>query len=174
VRVISATHWPLGRFVSTDRFRHDLFYRISGILLALPPLRERPKDLRSLIASEIRLASRTEGKTIAGLAKDAADRLLAYTWPGNLRQLKTVIQTAVALTPAEVIPAEAILLNEVGVSVRDGFSLDAAEQRHIHDVLARVGGNKRHAARVLGVSRSTLDRKLVASDARPRNETTAP
>ena len=174
VRVISATHWPLEKFVSTDRFRHDLFYRISGIVLSLPPLRARPHDLRSLIASEIRLASRTEGKTIAGLAKDAADRLFAYTWPGNLRQLKTVIQTAVALTPTEVIPAEAILLNEVG-EAPSAFSLDAAEQRHIHDVLARVGGNKRQAARVLGVSRSTLDRKLsVAPASWPRNETTAP
>jgi len=168
VRVISATHWPLGTFVASDRFRNDLFYRISGIVLALAPLRERPHDLRSLIASEIRLASRREGKTITGLVKEATERLLAYPWPGNLRQLKTVIQTAVALTSGDVIPAEAILLNDVAggsapsAPTRDTLALCAAEHRHIRDVLTRVGGNKRQAARVLGISRSTLDRKLDA------------
>ena len=166
VRVISATHWPLGTFVASDRFRSDLFYRISGIVLALPPIRQRPHDLRSLIASEIRLVSRREGKAITGLAKEATERLLAYSWPGNLRQLKTVIETAVALTSGDVIPSETILLNDVAGSVetagaRDTLALGAAEHRHVCEVLARMGGNKRQAARVLGIARSTLDRKLV-------------
>jgi transcriptional regulator with GAF, ATPase, and Fis domain len=98
VRVISATHWPLDRFVASERFRKDLFYRVSGITLSIPPLRDRPGDLRALIASEITLAAQKEGKSVTGLDRIAADRLLSYSWPGNLRELKTVVHTAVALS----------------------------------------------------------------------------
>ena len=170
VRVVSATHWPLDSFVESGRFRRDLFYRISGILLVLPPLRERAQDLRALIASEIEAASRREEKPIAGLAQPAADMLLSYSWPGNLRELKTVIQTAVALTTGDVIPAAAILLHrettaDPAPSTGDGnMTLAAAERRHIRRVLAAVRGNKRQASRVLGISRSTLDRKLGESE----------
>ncbi|MGH7390644.1 MAG: sigma-54 interaction domain-containing protein [Candidatus Rokuibacteriota bacterium] len=166
VRLVSATHWPLARFVETERFRKDLFYRISGITLTLPPLRERPNDLRALIASEVRVAGAGEGKAITGLAKEAADLLLSYAWPGNLRELKTVVQTAVALTSADVIRPEAILLHRdlvprlPAAAVDGDASLAAAERRHIGQVLASVGGNKRRAAKLLGISRSTLDRKL--------------
>jgi transcriptional regulator with PAS, ATPase and Fis domain len=166
VRVVSATHWPLAKFVESERFRKDLFFRISGIVLTLPPLCERPHDLRSLIGSEIDAASRREGKPIAGLAQEAADLLLSYTWPGNLRELKTVIQTAVALTTDDTIGVEAIVLHRELTAARPASAVDgnitlaAAERRHIRRVLASVGGNKRKAARVLGISRSTLDRKL--------------
>jgi two-component system, NtrC family, response regulator HydG len=166
VRLVSATHWPLARFVETERFRKDLFYRISGITLTLPPLRERPNDLRALIASEIRVAGGKEGKDITGLTKEAADLLFSYAWPGNLRELKTAIQTAVALTTGDVIRPEAILLHRALVPLASASSVDgdttlaAAERRHINRVLASVGGNKRRAARMLGISRSTLDRKL--------------
>jgi two-component system response regulator HydG len=164
VRVVSATHWPLERFVASERFRKDLFYRVSGITLAIPPLRERPSDLRALIASEITLASQKEGKTVAGMDRRAADQLLSYAWPGNLRELKTVIHTAVALSPGEIIPPEAILLAPLPAeAAADGnLTLRVMEQRHIRRVLAAMGGNKRRAARALDVSRSTLDRKLGA------------
>ena len=173
VRLVSATHWPLARLVAGDRLRKDLFYRISGITLTLPPLRERPHDLRALIAAEVLLASRKEGKTVVGFDQPAVDLLLGYLWPGNLRELSRVVHTAVALSPGEVIPTEAIVLTPLEVeslpvtsamsaatASDGGLSLRAVERRHIGDVLARVGGNKRHAARVLGLSRSTLDRKL--------------
>jgi len=165
VRVISATHWPLDRFVAADRFRKDLFYRIAGITLAVPPLRERPQDLRALIASEIELACRKEAKRVTGLAREAAERLLSYSWPGNLRELSRVIHTAVALSPGEIIPPDVILLTPVvglapETAAAGDLRLEAAEQRHIARVLAQMGGNKRRAARALGISRSTLDRKL--------------
>jgi len=166
VRVVSATHWSLAKFVESERFRKDLFYRISGIVLALPPLRERPHDLRSLIGSEIDAASRREGKPIAGLAQEAADALLSYAWPGNLRELKTVIQTAVALATADTIGVDTIVLHRELTGGRSAAPVDgditlaAAERRHIRRILVSVGGNKRKAARILGISRSTLDRKL--------------
>ena len=179
VRLISATHLPIGRYLATDHFRKDLFYRISGITLRLPPLCERPRDLRTIMATAIAAASRAQDKSIVGLSREAADRLLEYPWPGNLRQLQRVIHTAVAITEGDIIEPDAILLETSVEEVRagdgappgsaagsgalaadDDLSLRAAEARHIHQVLDRFRGNKRRTARALGLSRSTLDRKL--------------
>ncbi len=177
VRLISATHLPITRYKETEHFRKDLFYRISGITLRLPPLRERPNDLRSLMGAEIAAASQAADKAIVGLSRSAADRLLAYEWPGNLRELKRVIDTAVAITDGEIVEDEAILLQaaEEGIDTPPApramppapaagdLSLRSAERNHIQAVLARYGGNKRQAARALGLARSTLDRKLTQS-----------
>ena len=181
VRLVSATHLPLATYLALDHFRKDLFYRISGITLRLPPLRERPKDLRSIVAAAIQAASLRQKKEIVGLSRAAADRLFTYHWPGNLRQLQRVLHTAVALAASEVIGPDDLLIEtsteEVhgadavappaspvhgnGTAPSDGdLSLAAAEYRHIHDVLDHFRGNKRRTARALGVSRSTLDRKL--------------
>jgi two-component system, NtrC family, response regulator HydG len=178
VRLISATHLPITRFLHTDTFRKDLFYRISGITLRVPALRDRPNDLRSLMAAEIAAASAAQEKAIVGLSRAAADRLLAYHWPGNLRELKRVIDTAVAITDGDVIEVDALLIDsgagpdEPGgskaappaPSIPEGdLSLASAERRHILAVLEQCGGNKRRAARLLGLARSTLDRKLAQS-----------
>jgi len=180
VRLISATHLPIARYLATDHFRKDLFYRISGITLRLPPLCERPKDLRTIMAAAIAAASRAQDKSIVGLSREAADQLLQYPWPGNLRQLQRVIHTAVAITEGDIIEPDAILLETSVEEVRadhatvpaaaagngtlptadDDLSLRAAEARHIHQVLDHFRGNKRRTARALGLSRSTLDRKL--------------
>lgn len=173
VRLISATHLPLKRFVESDQFRKDLFYRISAITISIPALRERPADLRSLVAAEIAHAGRVHGKRIIGVSRTAADLLFSYDWPGNLRELKQVLHSAVAISSGNVILSRAILLErpeasraprdllpgELAQSGRD-LSLRSAELRHIRDVLHQMGGNKRRAAQALGVSRATLDRKL--------------
>jgi len=174
VRVVSATHLPIRRFIETDHFRRDLFYRISGLTITVPPLRDRPTDLRALIGTEIAAAARAQGKPIVGLNRHAAEKLFAHSWPGNLRELQRVIHTAVAMTTGDVISPQAILLESEmpaaaasppSVSAKAGndsadLSLRGAESRHIVEVLARMSGCKRRAARALGVSRSTLDRKL--------------
>jgi transcriptional regulator with PAS, ATPase and Fis domain len=188
VRLISATHLPIHRFIGSDHFRRDLFYRISGITIHLPPLRDRPNDLRALIAAEIATASRQQGRSISALSKLAAQRLLAHRWPGNLRELRQVLHTAVALTEGTTIQSEAILLGADEIppvadgqgtvraeqthaeptvpslsadgGSREDLQLRSVELRHIHRVLEMTGGNKRRAARILGLSRSTLDRKL--------------
>jgi transcriptional regulator with PAS, ATPase and Fis domain len=175
VRLLSATHLPIARFLETDHFRKDLFYRVSGITLRVPPLRERPKDLRSLVAKEISAASAAMGRQIEGLSRAAADRLMSHPWPGNLRELKRVIHTAVAITEGSIIEEDAILLEATpegatgppslnaepnGFDLDGDLSLRAAESRHIRSVLHQFRGNKRRAARALGLSRSTLDRKL--------------
>jgi len=179
VRLISATHLPLQQLIGAGRFRRDLFYRISGITVTIPALRARPRDLPLLIANEIAAASRRLGKQIKGLDSVASERLIAYPWPGNLRELSRVIHTAVALTRTEIIPAEALLTQESfstftldqaetlpptasAAGKGDNHqSLQVAERQHILRILDQVGGNKRRAAKALGISRSTLDRKLV-------------
>ena len=190
VRLISATHFPLRRFIGTDQFRKDLFYRISGITITIPPLRERPSDLPVLITSELATASRKQRKSIVGLDKRAAELLFSYHWPGNLRELQKVIHAAVAMMPGDVISPDVLVLeardashvsDALGTGQRPGGSngdlralnaefrtpggeqdlrLKTLEQRHIRGVLERMGGNKRRAAKALGLSRSTLDRKL--------------
>jgi two-component system response regulator HydG len=177
VRLISATNHPLAAAAGRNGFREDLFYRIAGITLTVPSLRERPKDLPTLLVDEIARASRRNGTSIVGLDREAADRLLTYAWPGNLRELSKVVHAAVALTTGDVIGVEQLLLAgdappagpfAVPEPVGSGFSrtsgadrsLRAAVQRHIASVLEQVGGNKRRAARELGVSRATLERKL--------------
>jgi len=165
---MSATHYAIAGD-SGGRFRQDLFFRISGITLTVPSLRERPNDLPALLAAEIARASEHQGKAILGLDRDAADRLLAYPWPGNLRELATVVGTAVALATGDVISSEHLLLGADAAPTRElstppvpgrGRRLKDAMHRHIAQVLEEVGGNKRRAARELGVSRATLDRKL--------------
>ena len=178
VRLISATHLPIRRFIGTDHFRRDLFYRISGLTITVPPLRDRPTDLRALIGTEISAAARAQGKHIVGLNRQAAEKLFAHRWPGNLRELQRVIHTAVAMTTGDVISPHVIMLESdlpsaaaptpslstttvtPSASEAADLSLRSVESRHIVDVLARMGGCKRRAARALGVSRSTLDRKL--------------
>jgi len=141
--------------------------------VTIPPLRDRPADLRALIAAEITLASRSQGKRIVGMSEGVLEILLAHTWPGNLRELNRVICAAVAMTETDVIPAEAILLQngngpraprsgETPKAARGelDLTLKTAEHHHIRAVLERFAGSKRRAAHALGISRSTLDRKL--------------
>ena len=120
------------------------------------------------------MAARKQNRSITGLSTAAADLLFSYPWPGNLRELNRVIHVAVALTAGDVIGPEAVILNggppaapvakariESPVS-GDEARLTAVERRHIRRVLEKLGGNKAQAAKALGISRSTLDRKLAA------------
>ena len=177
VRLLSATHHPLTAG-NAGRLRQDLFFRISGFTLTLPPLRERPNDLQALLAAEIARASARQGKAIVGLDRAAAERLLAHPWPGNLRELATVVHAAVALAPGEVIgeahlvlesPPPSAAVPRTASPAAHGRSLREAVHRHIARVLEEVGGNKRRAARELGVSRATLDRKLLEARGPARN-----
>lgn len=183
VRLISATHLSLEQYTASEKFRKDLLFRLSGITLTLPPLRERPRDLASLLAAEIQTSASQLRKPIVGVTNSAMQRLLTHSWPGNLRELNRVINVAVALSRSDVITEDALILappttappatvptfgktetagNETtnDKTNDEELNLKNVEQQHIHRVLARMGGNKRQAAQALGISRSTLDRKL--------------
>jgi len=173
VRVLSATHHPAAALVRERMLREDLFHRINGVTILVPPLRARPKDLPALVANEIARASQTQGKSILGLDRAAADRLFAYDWPGNLRELAKVVHAAVALTTESIIPVTALLFqtelesdpdrrpdDTARVASAGSLRLRDAVHAHIRFVLHHTTGNKRRAARELGIARETLERKL--------------
>ena len=173
VRVLSATHHPAEALVRDKRLREDLFHRINGVTILVPPLRARPKDLPGLVANEIARASQMQGRSILGLDRAAAARLFAYEWPGNLRELAKVVHAAVALTTGSIIPATALLFqselesgpepstdDSARVAPARSLRLRDAVHSHIRLVLHHTKGNKRRAARELGIGRETLERKL--------------
>ncbi len=170
VRLISATRHALARFANTEQFRSDLFYRLAGLTVTLPPLRERPNDLRELVAASIRRAAHAQGRAISGLSQKAADALFSYHWPGNLRELDLVIHAAIAMTEGSVIEELSVPIQNDGVSgappsaarpaPATDLSLRTVEQNHIRRVLRELSGNKTRAARALGISRARLERKL--------------
>ncbi|HUF27498.1 MAG TPA: sigma-54 dependent transcriptional regulator [Gemmatimonadaceae bacterium] len=168
VRVIAATNLELERAVRAQRFRADLFYRLAVLPLTLPPLRERGRDeIADLAFSILTELRRRHGRGPTRIASAALAVILRHPWPGNIRQLRNVLERVVLLAgeaeelrpehlPAELrgdIPAPAL-------SDDGDLSLVAAERQHIARVLARCGGNRLQAARVLGITRSTLYKRL--------------
>ena len=104
VRVVAATNRNLGEAVRAGAFRQDLYYRLKGVTLYLPPLRERSDDIPILVHHFIRLANRANRKSVRGIEADALQRLQEHTWPGNIRELKNLVETLVVLTPGQRIP----------------------------------------------------------------------
>ena len=170
VRVISATNQDLEQRIEENEFREDLFYRINVLQLVLPPLRSRGTDVVALANVFLDRFSKEAGKAIQGIAENAAAKLLAYNWPGNVRQLRNVIERAVALARLDTITIddlpEKILEHRDDRLIVGGHdpdeltSLEDVERRYILHVLKAVDGNKTVAAKTLGLDRKTLYRKL--------------
>ena len=171
VRVIAASHRDLDEAVAAGRFRSDLYYRLNVIQLELPPLRQRGDDILLLAMKFIQQISRRFNKSVAGLAQPAAACLLTYPWPGNVRELRNTIERAVALTLHDTITVADLpdaIRHPAGdppvpANLFDGqtiLTLEQMEQRYIRQVLQQLDGNRTLAARLLGVDRKTLYRKL--------------
>ncbi|MBL8614626.1 MAG: sigma-54-dependent Fis family transcriptional regulator [Deltaproteobacteria bacterium] len=171
VRLIAATHRDLAAAVDAGTFRRDLYYRLAVLELEVPPLRERGRDVLLLAQTFIDQFAKESGRPIRGLHPEAAARLLAWGWPGNVRELRNVIEHAVLVCRGtEVAPADlpdrlrALPAAPPPLRSADAepelLPLDVIEKRHILGVLRALGGNKAQAARVLGVGRKTLYRKL--------------
>ncbi|KAB2958596.1 MAG: AAA domain-containing protein, partial [Thermoanaerobaculia bacterium] len=163
VRVVAATHHDLERLVADGRFREDLYYRVRGVELELPPLRERREDVPHLMRHFVEEFCRREGIRTPQVAKDALALLLDYDYPGNVRELQNLIEGAVSLSDGSV---DAALLRPLMGSAAAGpaagpeaLDLAAVERRHIQRVLQLVQGNKSAAARLLGLDRRTLLRR---------------
>jgi two-component system response regulator HydG len=169
VRVISTTNRDLEYAVEEKLFREDLFFRINVIQIDLPPLRERGTDILLLAQHFIeQFATRTD-KRVSGISNAAAEKLLDYAWPGNVRELRNAMERAVALTQYENLVVEDLPEKIrsycgtemiIGSNASELVSMEETERRYILHVLKAVGGNKAHAARVLGFDRKTLYRKL--------------
>lgn len=163
VRVIAATNRALADEVKAGRFREDLFYRLNVIGVTLPGLRDRPADLARFAESYWRFFAARLGKKITGLAPAVSVAFAAYRWPGNLRELRNVIERAVILASGETIelvdlPDEFGTPPDAAIAVGARVTLDALETEHIRRILASAR-NLDEAARTLGIDPATLYRK---------------
>jgi len=192
VRVISATHRDLTARVESGEFRRDLFYRLNVFPIEVPPLRNRRADLPMLVAHLLRQTAAKLGRASIDIDRDAIDVLASYDWPGNIRELRNVLERASVLTRpgvpisgadlaahirpgsafAPVTPPSVADEAEPPEALRDARGV--FEARHIRWVLERHGGNVSQAARVLGISRSFLHQKMKEHGIRIPNGTSAP
>jgi DNA-binding NtrC family response regulator len=158
VRVVAATNRDLRAEVAAHRFRQDLYYRLQVVELSLPPLRERVEDIPVLVEHFIGLLAPYLGLPRLEPDERTLARMAAYDWPGNVRELKNLVERSLILGWFDLGPEPD---TAAGVFTGEG-SLEAVERRHILAVLAGCDGNKSEAARRLGISRKTLDRKCQA------------
>ncbi|MGV3483160.1 MAG: sigma 54-interacting transcriptional regulator [Planctomycetaceae bacterium] len=164
VRVIAATNRDLAEFVRERRFREDLFYRLSVFELLVPPLRDREEDIDLLIQHFFDHFRVEHHRLNLGLSKAARERLLRYPWPGNVRQLRNVIDSAVVMADdPEILPSD-LGLHDAGLGELDTLRIDQWERRLIHKALERTGGSVPEAAELLGISRATAYRKIAEYD----------
>ena len=199
VRIVAATHRDLAAMVERGEFREDLYYRLSGVTVTLPPLRERPSEIVPLALLFLARAARTMKRSSWMLHADAAAALLEHTWPGNVRELRNVITRAAALCNETTLRREHLVFGPkplphlVALPRQEPSSpppppvvpaaadepmdvrceVRAFERERIITALRRTGGNQTQAAKLLGVSRRTLTNKLNAHGLpRPRKGAT--
>jgi DNA-binding NtrC family response regulator len=171
-RLVTATNRDLAEEVREKRFREDLYYRINVVTLKLPALRDRGADVVELAAHFLAQIGKRTGKPILKLSSGAAEKLLAYAWPGNVRELENCMERAAVMARFDAITVADLPDDVRGRAPRrlepggeldpdaEGLTVSELERRHIGRVLARVGDNKTRAARILGMDRRTLYRKL--------------
>jgi len=179
VRVISATNCDLAKRVEEKKFRQDLYFRIKGVSITLPPLRSRPQDIPELFGFFLKEVCSELGRNISRITEAAMSILQGYDWPGNIRQLRNCIRTMVVMCEGDTldvidIPPEINKIKQiegqvvpyarqvVGVQLPDmsDMSLEELEQMHIRSVLEKTEGNRSEAAKILKIGERTLYRKI--------------
>ncbi|MHB8971622.1 MAG: sigma-54-dependent transcriptional regulator [Pirellulaceae bacterium] len=170
VRILTATNRDLETAVEEGRFREDLYFRINVIQVEVPLLRARGGDILELAQHFVNGFAVRSGKPVTGISRAVAEKLMSYSWPGNVRELRNVIERAVALTryeqlavddlPEKIRDYQSSRMVIGGNDPTDLQPLEEVERRYILHVLAALGDNKSTAARVLGLDRKTLYRKL--------------
>ena len=166
VRVIAATNRNLEEEVKAGRFREDLYYRLNVIHLEVPPLRERKDDIPLLISAFLDEFNRENGKSVTGFSQTAKSAIYKYDWPGNIRELRNCVESAVVMAGGSEIdledlpPSVSKASRAESISVPMGITLDEAEKLIIEENLAANKGNKSKTADLLGIGRKTLHRKL--------------
>jgi two-component system response regulator HydG len=170
VRIISATNHDLTRLIEEKQFRQDLYFRIKGVSVTLPALRDRAEDIPVLAEYFLKEAAAEIGSKVAGITDAAMSVLMSCDWPGNIRQLKNSIRTMVVMCDRDVldvadIPPEIHRVRQLAAgggaaSSLAGVPLNELEKQAIVDTLARTQGNREKAAKILGIGERTLYRKI--------------
>ncbi|MGD8952127.1 MAG: sigma 54-interacting transcriptional regulator [Desulfobacterales bacterium] len=161
VRIMASTNRDLSRAVSEGRFREDLYYRLNVFSISVPPLRERTEDIPLLLWSFVKELENSMGKTIHRIPQKSLDTLQRYFWPGNIRELKNLVENAMITSKGNSL--KIILPSDTAIKVQKPLKLDAVERNHIKDVLKktswRVSG-KKGAAELLGLKPTTLESRM--------------
>ena len=159
VRIVCATHQNLKELIAQHRFREDLYYRLSEIVIAIPPLRDRPGDAALLAHALMNKFNRQEGRSLRGFTGEALNAIEQHTWPGNVREMENCVKRAVIMADGSQISVAALGLEKVS-GTSEPLNLrqvrDQAERTAVIRALSRAGGNIAEAAHLLGVSRPTL------------------
>jgi DNA-binding NtrC family response regulator len=180
-RILCASNCSLRERVQLGKLREDLYQRLNGLTLLIPPLRERLEELPALIATELQAVGAKEGKHITAIHPEAMEKLLRHKWPGNLRELSHTVRTMTLFcngsvilpehvvfppdlkpdqAPSKTKPAPILADNDQEADAGVDLLLERAMQRHVRFVFDQANQNQRRAARLLGISRSTLARYL--------------
>ncbi len=172
VRVIAATNRDLEKAVRESSFRKDLFFRLHVVQIEVPPLRRRPEDVIELAEYFLQKFTQDTGRRIRGFTNSAVQHLKTYRWPGNVRELRNVIERAVLLARGDQIETDELLLTNLMTSSESQMEVSAivdaykpeplaeVERRHILHTLLATSWNKSKSAHILGIERTTLDRKI--------------
>jgi DNA-binding NtrC family response regulator len=164
VRFVAATNRPLEELVARGAFRSDLYYRLAGITLTIPPLRERPREIETLARQFVADAAERAGRPPPAIGTDALARLRAHPWPGNVRELRHAMERAVVLAAgATLVTARHLRLDPAPAAPPAAPAAERgseAEKQRILDALERAAGNQSRAAAMLGISRRTLINRL--------------
>ncbi|MDF7800907.1 sigma-54 dependent transcriptional regulator [Pontiellaceae bacterium B1224] len=168
VRIIAATNRNLKELVDEGTFREDLYYRLSVVPIEVPPLRNHPKSIEPMANYFLQLFAKQMGRAVQGFEAEALSMLLAYNWPGNVRELRNVIERGLILSDGDSIKAAALNLkvgaapesSEPDAGPSDLLPMAEVEKRHIQRVLEELGGNRKAAAEVLQIHRTTLYKKI--------------
>jgi len=167
IRLIAATNIDLRKAVQEKKFREDLFYRINVVAIHLPPLRERKEDILFLVEHFIKKYAAENERDVDGIEDDALAALMNYDFPGNVRELENIIESAVVMTKTRMITLDSlppvVRATEAStdrVAIPVGTTLKNAEKRIIEATLEYAGGNRTEAARILKIGRRTLFRKI--------------
>ncbi|MET0386684.1 MAG: sigma-54 dependent transcriptional regulator [Polyangiales bacterium] len=174
VRVVAATNRPLEDALRERRFRPDLYHRLNGVRVEIPPLRERLEDIDAIVDQVLDAITRREGRGPVGVSLEAMRWLRSYRWPGNVRELINAVERAVALTDHDVLTLEDFALQRsqspealVAAAAEQDLSLAQLERAYIRRILEKTGGHKAKAAKILGLDRRTLYRKVAELDDPP-------
>ena len=166
VRLVAATNRDLKKRVEEGLFREDLYYRLNGVTIAVPALRERGEDVVLLAEHFARKYAAAVGKPVEGFAPGTLDALRAYAWPGNVRELEHAVERAVALARATLLLPEDLPADVPARTARapelppQRMTLEELKHWYVALVLQEAGGNKVRAAELLGIDRRTLYRIL--------------